>query len=201
MKANLNHQKSSRFELKSKKMQSELEKLFEQISTDKKLEHEFIQNPSKVISEKVMKNDMPKQQLSEANRLLFSLISNDKMLSWLNQYSESHKNKEIDNKKFALEFAKAVVEVDDKNIVISIVNNAALGFGIPGFTNNAYQCVCNEKWDTKPSCACTPVSKDNRSLGPVTPETLRAISEHLITHAKTLNNIGQLSNLDSQIGF
>lgn len=190
-----------KFELKSRKMQQSLEKFFEEIDADKNLQELFIQNPSGIISEKVMQNKMPPQQLSEANRLLFSLISNDKMMEWLNKYSEIHKAEKIDNKKFAADFAKAIAEVDDTNIIVSIVNNAALGFGLPGFTNNAYQCVCNETWKTETSCTCTPVSKYPTNLGTVTPETLRAISEHLIKYAKKLNSEGRLQNLQSQIGF
>lgn len=194
-------QKKFKLEIKQKDLQKNLLKLFAEMQKDKKLMNSFIHNPTKHIANFVMGKKLPPQQISEANRLLFSLIANDDMVKWLNTYREYEREGEIDKKKFAVDFAREIGKLGDENILISLVSNAVQGYGIPGMGEAAYQCVCNET-PNKYSCACTPVAKNQLPVPDgimVRPEMLRALAEHLISYAKDLSREGKLSNLANAI--
>ncbi|MBA7603339.1 hypothetical protein ES703_10446 [subsurface metagenome] len=186
-------------EIKPKDLKKNILALFEEMDKDDKLRESFIHNPTGHITAKVMKRKLPPQQISEANRLLFSLISNDEMIKWLNNYNIEQKDKEMDKKQFVIDFANKIKELGDQNIIVSIISNAAFNNGIPGLSDVAYQCVCNET-PNKNSCACTPVAKDSIPVDlNINPGLLRSITEHLISYAKDLSNTGQLLDLTIQI--
>lgn len=159
----------------------------------------FVRNPTKAIANGIMKQGLTQQRLSEANRLLFALISNDEMLRWLKTYDQGLGGKRMDKQAFAMAFAKKVGELGDKNIVAALIGNGVVGNGIPGLSSVAYQCVVRETTG-RDSAVCTPVAKESLTLGSVvTPDTLRAVTDALIAHAKQLGVQGQLANLEQQI--
>jgi len=197
----MTRQKTSRLDLKQKDLQKNLLELFGEMQKDKRLMTSFIHNPTEHIANVIMRKKLPSQQISEANRLLFSLIANDDMVKWLNKYQGFERKGDIDKKQFAVDFAKEIGKLGDENILISLVSNAVQGYGIPGLGEIAYQCVCNET-PNKQSCACTPVAKDQLPIPDgimIRPEMLRALAEHLISYAKDLSRAGKLSNLDAAI--
>ena len=191
----------SKLEIKHKDLQKNVLRLFEEMQQNKSMMDSFIHNPTEQIVNKVMRKKLPPQQISEANRLLFSLIANDEMLNWLNNYNKDMSGGKIDKKQFAMDFAKEISKLGDENILVSLISNAVQGYGIPGLGDIAYQCVCNET-PNKNECACTPVAKDQLSLPDgvrIKPEMLRAITEHLVSYAKKLRSEGKLSNLATPI--
>lgn len=183
-----NRKRITRLEIKPKEMRKRLIALFDKIDKDEKIRESFIRNPSQYISNDVMNQNLPPQQLSEANRLLFSLMSNDTMLEWLKTYQSQEVGAKFNKKQFLQDFAKKIAALGDENIIASIVSNASLGYGIPGLGDVAYQCVYNET-PNKYEFACTPVSKDPKVPGlNIRPEMLRALTDSLIDHAKELGN-------------
>lgn len=191
--------KKSSLEIKPKDLRKNVLALFEEISKNESVKNSFIHNPVEQITKKVMKRELPSQQISEANRFLFSLLANDEMVEWLNSYSKERKDEKLDKKQFAVNFAKEISKLGDENIIISLVSNAVLDYGIPGITDVAYQCVYHEL-PNKNEWACTPVAKDNSSpeMG-IDPGMLRSLTEHLISYAKELKNMGRLADLNTQI--
>lgn len=197
----MERQKITKLEIKQKDLQKNLLNLFTEMQKDKKLMNSFIHNPTEHIANVVMRKKLPRQQVSEANRLLFSLIANDDMVEWLNTYKGHEREGEMDKKQFAVDFAREIGRLGDENILISLVSNAVQGYGIPGMGEIAYQCVCNETTN-KNSCACTPVAKNQLPIPDgimVRPEMLRALAEHLISYAKDLSREGKLSDLAAAI--
>ncbi len=192
---------SKKLEVKSRDLRKNIITLFEEMQTNRKLRDAFIRNPVAQIVERVAKKKMQPQTISEANRLLFSLLANDDMVKWLQSYDKKRQGGRRDRNQFAMDFAKQVAALGDANIVASLVSNAAQGFGIPGLRDGvAYQCVCNET-PNKYDCACTPVAKDTtwgKQKG-IPPEMLRSLTEHLVTRAKELSRTGTLADLDTSI--
>jgi hypothetical protein len=191
--------KSRRLAVTPKGMRNNLIVLYERLEKSERLRDSFISDPTGHISRRVMQKRLPRQQVSEANRLLFSLLANEKMVRWLKNYRQVSGRGKIDRQKFALDFAKQVQRLGDDNIMAGVIANAARGYGIPGLTNVAYQCVVNET-PNKYDCACTPVSKDSipADLG-VRPELVRSMTRHLIRHATDLAAAGKLTDLTAEI--
>lgn len=191
---------SDRLEIRPEGFRRNIIDLLERVHVDEYTMTSFIQNPVDLVTNRVMARELPPQQVSEANRLLFALIANDEMRDWLDTYEANNQGKRLNKEEFAVAFAKKINELDDENILIALVSNAAVGNGIPGFTDVMYQCVVRET-PNKDSVACTPVAKDTTSfLGTMlNPDILRSITEALIVRAKELSASGQLANLSNQI--
>lgn len=199
--------------LKEGDLRGNMISLFGDLQSDEQLREAFIQNPTMLITTRVVSKQLPPQKESESNRLLFSLLANERVLEWLDNYNQSSVAKPIDKKQFAQDFAKAVVELDDGNITLSLIRNAALGYGIPGLTDVAQQLIIN---NAAGQAVATPVAQPSTSdqsarssqnfngigfgdLGQIDPSFIRATIEQLISYAKELNQSGRLADLNAQI--
>lgn len=189
--------KKQRLQLEVDGFRERMVKFYEDVEKDPKLQEEFISNTCGVLSERVTGYEVTRHQISEANRLMFAILANDKLVSWLNNYE--HKGRRLNKEEFAYEFANKLSDVDDGTIIASIVSNALVGNSLPGLGQIAYQCVVRET-NSRDSCTCTPVAKDTQVIGGerINPNTIRSLSEALIKRGKELKEKGQLANL-SQI--
>lgn len=193
--------------LNIRKLRANAINLFEELQENEELAQEFIENPTEIVANRIAQQKIPIQQASEANRLLFSLLANDEMREWLESYPEENAGKRVSKSQFAADFAQAVARIGDKNIHISLLNNAALGYGIPGLTDIAYQIIIN---NSAGSAVATPVSEAQEakssqnfngfpSGGNITPAIMRMITERMIEYAIQLRDSGVLANLNQQI--
>jgi len=182
--------------------------LFDELQSDEALRDEFIRNPTKVVSEKVTGKPLPAAQASAGNRFLFSLLANDEFRTWMKVYNRRLLRDRPSEEERLKDFAQAIIRYGDENLMASLAELAASGYGIPGITNVAYQCV---------SGACTPTaqaqdakytqnfeaSTSNTGLGEhdplINPAVFRSMTEHLITRAKELAMMGELRNLGAKI--
>lgn len=190
--------RTRKLELKPKDLRKNVVALYKLLQKNEDARTAFIRDPAGQIGRRIVKRKLPPQQISEANRLLFAIIANDEMVKWLQDYGARARGK-LDKKAFALEFARQIQKLDDPSINAGVLGNAALGVGIPGLGEIAYQCVVNET-PNKHSSVCTPVAKD--SLPKPTdldPEVIRLLTGHLIQHAKQLSQQGTLTNLGAQV--
>lgn len=192
--------KAETLELRVPDLRKNLLAVLEKVETDERVRAAFVKNPAKLITAKVAHVALSAHQISETNRLLFSLIANDKMRAWLSRYKGTGTGKAA-KQEFAAAFAKQVASLRDENILTALLGNALAGNGVPGLSQVAYQCVCNETTG-KTSTTCTPVAKNQVAFGSevVDPETVRALSEALVARAKTLVKQGALVNLEESIG-
>ncbi|HAG85595.1 MAG TPA: hypothetical protein DCL61_31765 [Cyanobacteria bacterium UBA12227] len=199
--------------LKEGDLRGNMISLFEDLQSDERLREAFIQNPTKLITTKIVKKQLPPQKESETNRLLFSLLANERVLEWLDNYNQSSADNPVNKKQFAQDFAKAITELDDGNITLSLIRNAALGYGIPGLTDVAEQLIIN---NAAGQAVATPVAQPSTSdqstrssqnfngigfgnLGQIDPSFIRATIEQLISYAEELKQVGRLADLNSQI--
>jgi hypothetical protein len=134
--------------------------LFREVTKDKSLQDIFMRNPTRVLSEWVLHEELPEQQSADWNHLLFAMLSNDAFLAWANDYSVKHAGKRLDRNAFAREFAMKVLELGDKTLLGSVLKSVAAGHGLPGIDNAARLFVCNNAART---CFVVPVAQDQKA--------------------------------------
>ncbi|WP_093515754.1 hypothetical protein [Stigmatella erecta] len=188
--------------------------LFQELDTDEKAQQRFIQDPSGIIMDRVFQEKLPPQRASEANRLLFSVLANKQFLRWMDQYASEHQGQRVGKDEFNQDFAKALLEFGDHELLLSVVSNASLGFGIPGMGDRAQQILINNAAGT---AVATPVNSPSTSdqtlrssqnfnglgfgdLGQlINPAILRSLSEQLLARAQELKDAGTLADLSARI--
>ncbi|SEM16226.1 hypothetical protein SAMN05444354_112142 [Stigmatella aurantiaca] len=188
--------------------------LFQDLDTDEKAQQRFIQDPAGIIMDRVFQEKLPPQRASEANRLLFSVLANKRFFRWMDQYANENKGRRVGKDEFNQDFAKALLEFGDHELLLSVVSNASTGFGIPGMGDRAQQILINNAAGT---AVATPVNSPSTSdqtlrssqnfnglgfgdLGQlVNPAILRSISEQLLARAQELKDVGALADLSVQI--
>lgn len=197
--------------------------LFTDLNKDETLKDEFVRNPSKVIAERVTQRPLPPAQASASNRFLFSLLANDNFRAWLKVYNRRLERDAPTRDERVRDFADAVMRFGDDNLMASLAELAASGYGIPGITDSAYQFASgfvtpvnqnenanlsqnfNMSSSTFSSSASSTSNsgESSRSINDplilLNPALVRAITEHLISHAKDLATIGKLRNLSATI--
>ncbi|WP_434387372.1 hypothetical protein [Melittangium boletus] len=188
--------------------------LFHQVDTDERARQRFIQDPSGLIMERVFEEKLPPQRASAANRLLFSVLANKKFLGWLDEYSTQNRGRRVSKDEFNHDFAKALIEFGDHELLLSVLSHAESGFVLPGLGDRANQFLIN---NAAGSIAVTPVNSPSTSdqtahsssnangvgfgdLGRlVDPAVLRSITEQLLAHAQELKESGALADLSTRI--
>jgi hypothetical protein len=153
-----------------------------------------------------------KEEVSDSNRLLFSILANNKFLDWLAEYSR--KNPKASKEQYAQDLVQAAVKFGDKNIIASISKFLVANKGIPGLGDVAQQILIN---NAAGQTFATPVNQPSTSdqslkssqnfnglgfghLGHVfDPAFMRSVIESLVNKAKDLSKAGQLQNMKSKI--
>ena len=198
--------------LKEKNLRNRTISLFKELRKDKLLKEAFIKNPTEVISTKILEKNLDPHQISETNRLLFSLLANENFLKWIDKYSLDNHKRHIDKKQFRQDFANAVIKFDDKNIIASMINHASFGWGIPGVDIMQQLVINNASGDAVATDVNSPSTSDESlrssqnfngigfgDLRHLNPTFVRTLIEELITYARSLNKLGDLANINSII--
>lgn len=199
--------------LKVTGLQKKTSALFKELEGSSKLKESFIRNPSGVLSPKLFGKKLSKQQVSDTNRLLFSILANDKFLNWVDSYAAENRGKKVSQAQFSRDFADALLKFGDKNILGSLIQSASRG-GIPGLGGEAFQQILIN--NAAGQAVATPVNQPSTSdqslrssqnfngigfgdLSVINPAVMRAITEQLVDRAKELSKAGTLGDLNSQI--
>lgn len=186
--------------------------LFKEVNSDEALRQEFLQNPAKVISERVTKTPLPDGQASASNRFLFALLANDDFRAWMKVFNRRILRDAVDRNTRVREFAEAVIRFGDENVLASLAELAAGGHGIPGITDVAVQFVTgfatpvNQHTKAELSQNFEMSSGQNQrtsgieDLGElISPAIVRSIIEHLVVRAKELAVMGDLRDLSMPV--
>jgi hypothetical protein len=199
--------------LKVPGLQKKTSALFKELEGSSKLKKSFIQNPSGVLSPKLLGKKVSKQQVSDANRLLFSILANDKFLNWVDSYATENRGKKVSKEQFSRDFADAVLKFGDQNILGSLIQSASRG-GIPGLGGEVFQQLIIN--NAAGQAIATPVNQPSTSdqtlrssqnfngigfgdLTVINPAVMRAITEQLVDRAKELSRAGTLADLNAEI--
>ena len=192
--------------------------LFEKLDTDERARQRFIQDPSGLLSERVFQEKLPPQRASEANRLLFAVLSNERFLGWLDAYATRNQGRKVSKDEFNQDFAKALLEFGDHELVLSVLSHASVNQGLPGIGDRAQQILVNNAAGSVLITAVnTPSTSDQTAhssqnfnsnskgvgfgdlRGLVDPALLRSVTEQLIARARELKAAGALADLSTRI--
>jgi len=112
--------------LKTSELRPDLIKFYDQIRTDARARERFLSDPAKYLQESSFAHPTSELNISGANRLLFSLLSNREFLSWAEQYSRDiarsarHALDRLPLEQIYLDVANAIATYCDKALVVSI---------------------------------------------------------------------------------
>ncbi|MEV6693690.1 hypothetical protein AB0M35_19690 [Micromonospora sp. NPDC051196] len=82
--------------------------LFVELQQDAELQRLFVQNPAAVIS-RVQGRELPPQQVSEANEVLFEILGNQALLTWLQEYMAEERTLPLSRTQFIDDFGRALL--------------------------------------------------------------------------------------------
>jgi len=204
---------SSKLVLKRKDLRKNTATMFEALAKDQKAREEFIRNPVGQLVAKLGDKPLPKQQVSDANRILFAMMANDKFRKWLDDYEASPGGKPVTQEQFGRDFADALLKFGDSDLLRAVLKYASDGFGMPGF-EVMQQFVTGPDKSTFTSPA-TPSTSDkslhssqnfnNKQTGfqfgdafHVDPAFMRSVINQLITHAQELKAAGKIADFKAQ---
>lgn len=134
--------------LKYKDFHNETSKFFKELNKEPELRSLFFTNPSLVLRTKLpsLSNiDISDQQNDLANKVLFSALSNERFMKFLTDYQQK-KNKalkrllkspkdkqaalELDERTVRMEFAEAMLEFADKELVSNLLGSGSIAKGV-----------------------------------------------------------------------
>jgi hypothetical protein len=98
--------------------------LFKAVSGDFLLREQFVTDPAQILSEYVHGKRLPDGTAGAANQLLFAVVSNPGLANWMRQYAKVHGGDPPPDEAFARDFARAVAENPDEQVVIALVRGA-----------------------------------------------------------------------------
>lgn len=200
--------KSSRLEVEIKDLREKTASFFDRLDADSRFRSEFLANPSGTALSNVFGSDAGAQQASAANRVLFAMLANDRFRTWLETYETQRDGKTLTREEFARDFAKAIIDYADRDIIDGLFSHYAEGFGLPGFQDVYEQFVTGpEKSIVTPAATPSPTTQKTEStqnfehkgigfgdFSAINPAQLRAVMEQLISHAKALSQKGLLKS-------
>jgi len=195
----------AKLELNLNDLRARTKRLFDQLDEDVNARSAFLADPLTHVAE-LYGVTADRQVANSANRILFTMLSNDRFRTWLECYPAERDGKPIERSEFARDFARALIDYGDPDIIDNLLRHAAEGFGLPGFQEVAQQFVTGpEKSVVTP--AATPSSSSAKvessqnfehkgfglgDLSVINPAQFRAIMEQLIERAKQLSEAGEL---------
>jgi hypothetical protein len=133
-------QTANRLELKRPEFRRNVLNLFDRLEHDEVYRQQFVRDPTGHILEDVYRKPFARQRISDANRLLFSLVANHRFHEWVTGYVRKHRGVRVDRDKVSRDFAHAIAEFGDPVIVQSLALAAASGLlGASGDVKFAHQ--------------------------------------------------------------
>lgn len=191
--------------LKKSELRTNTAALFTAIENDEKLKAKFIEDPAGVLSQRVFKSKLPAAQASEANRLLFAILQNDRFVKWIGDYTEQTRGRKVSRDEFARDFSGALLQYGDETIVTAVMRSAIAGFAVPGgeaaqqflYNNAAGQWAVTPVNQPSTSDQTLKSSQNFNGIGfgtdAISPVAMRSIMEQLVNHAKILAQQGVLT--------
>ena len=107
--------------------------LFKAMSTDFLLREQFITDPAQIASEYVYGANLPPQKASVSNQLLYSVMSNQKLIGWLRDYAVKRSGNPPSRNEFASDFGRAVVDHGGHHVVLALIRNSVEKESFVGF--------------------------------------------------------------------
>lgn len=117
--------------LRNDDLAAKTEAFFKELNTNPRLQSEFINNPSGVITRRFLlpsaAAQISPQRLNNANRILYSVIANDRFRIWAQEYQTNiDKLGKIDKSQVVKDFSAAVIRFGDAALVQGLIEESFL---------------------------------------------------------------------------
>lgn len=114
--------------LKDLDLVAKTDAFYADLKSDASLQDAFINDPTRVMTQNLLPGgiaySIPQQQISNANRLLYSIVANDGFRAWARSYqAELEKEGKFDKAQIEKDFAAAVVRYGDSALVQSLMES------------------------------------------------------------------------------
>jgi hypothetical protein len=204
--------------LSHEEMTRNAEALFADLAADEELRARFVNNPSGIVAERIAGRELGPQEESASNRIVFSLLSNEKFVEWMAEYGEKNElGANLDREKYARDLATAIVELGDKELLASILHGEVVGQNIRGVGPLASQFIVNNAAGQTFVVPVAQPSTSNQSAastqnfhtssgtigvfgeGEFDVGFVRSVVDQLVNEAQTLRARGELADLETPI--
>jgi len=107
--------------------------LFQAMSQDYLLRQQFITNPISVLSEYVYGTPIPAERAAPSNQLIYSVLAERDLLSWLHVYASDHRGAVPTGRQFLADFSRAVVDHGGVLPVTALIRSSVDGNSLVEF--------------------------------------------------------------------
>jgi hypothetical protein len=121
--------------LRQRGLSRRLSTLFADLERDPQLQSLFVESPMALLGTEVFGKELTDQQISAANRFLFSVISNQRLHKWATEYSQIAPSRTPVQQ--AEDLARAFIEFGDQALMLGLIELASTGTEIPGLLRAA----------------------------------------------------------------
>jgi hypothetical protein len=112
-----------------------IDALFQAMETDFLLREQFITGPSQVLAEYLAGPPVSREQAALADRLVYSVFANPKLLLWFQEYVHRHTDKVPTAGEFLTDFCEATVSNGGRDVVAVLLEGCVAETGIHGLTD------------------------------------------------------------------
>jgi hypothetical protein len=107
--------------------------LFQAMSQDYLLRQQFITNPVSVLSEYVYGTPIPAERAAASNQLIYAVLAERDLLSWLHVYASDHRNDVPSGRKFLTDISSAIVDYGGRHAVMALIRSSVEGNSLVEF--------------------------------------------------------------------
>ena len=198
-------------------LRERVSELFDELGKNTELAQVFIRNPILVLQKKVFPElgDLNEELLDAANQFLYSALSNDKFMQWLDKYqarliTQYNRTKKIPSKNKVLQdLSKALIETGDSTILADLLEISFKASPKPLYMNSYFDSVF--LLATKLAVFLTVFVKNdiavtyeyffsitiygppdkisllkNQQIVTISPRELKSLAEKMVNHAKKM---------------
>ena len=191
-----------RLVLKERELAPKINKLFQKLARDAKARKAFVEDPGSILIREVLPPryaKISKPRIANANRLLYSLQSNDGFRKWANSYQRGlARKKRVDRGQVLHDLATAMAKHADPAFVKAILEEQ-VALRQDGFTCQGWVLAIGAFIIAVAAVIlAAAVLASMTVIGPdrdvkITPAQMRAISQQLVAHAAQVRKTGKLS--------
>jgi hypothetical protein len=113
-----------------------IDALFQAMETDFLLREQFITGPSQILMEYIAGPSVTREQAALADRLIYSVFANPKLLQWFQEYVPRHTDKVPTGGQFLADFCEATVSHGGRDVVAALLEGCVAETGIYGLTDD-----------------------------------------------------------------
>jgi hypothetical protein len=88
------------------------------------LREQFVTDPTQIVHEYVYGTRLPPEQAAVSNQLVYSIMSNPRLLRWIHRYIASHRGRAPHYQQVMLDLGRAVARLDGSHVVFAFIRSA-----------------------------------------------------------------------------